>query len=506
MSRAGLAGTLAALVAARLALPALAHPAYGFHRDEFLYFAMADHLDLFRMQFPPFIALAARASRALFGESVLAARVPAALAGTALFALVLGLARRLGGRGWALAFAAVALAAPAYLRASVLFQPVVFDQLWCAAAVTALLLAALGGSPRWWLAAGAALGLGALTKFSVAFYAAGLGAAALAPPLRRHLRTRWPWLGLAIALLLAVPSLSGQAAHGWPFIAQMRTLAGGQLGRVSPAGFLAGQLALLGPGLVVAAAGLAAAITGPGRDALLPAAVFALGVLAALAALHGKPYYGAPVYPPLIAIGAVTLERGLAAGRRRWMRPALAGLLGLLNLVALPLGVPVLAPEAMARYADRLGIAEAVRTNRGVTLALPQDYADMLGWEGLVDTVARAAGRLPPEQRARLVVLAGNYGEAGALEILGPARGLPRPASPAGDFHAWGPGPLPGEVVLAIGMSREELEPLFARIEQVAAYDNAWMVPEERNRRVYLCLEPRRSLREAWATLGPRWD
>src|SRR5581483_4327220 len=247
VSRAGLAGTLAALVAARLALPALAHPAYGFHRDEVLYFAMADHLDLFRMQFPPFIALAARASRALFGESVLAARVPAALAGTALFALVLGLARRLGGRGWALAFAAVALAAPAYLRASVLFQPVVFDQLWCAAAVTALLLAALGGSPRWWLAAGAALGLGALTKFSVAFYAAGLGAAALAPPRRRHLRTRWPWLGLAIALLLAVPSLSGQAAHGWPFIAQMRTLAGGQLGRVSPAGFLAGQLALLGP-------------------------------------------------------------------------------------------------------------------------------------------------------------------------------------------------------------------------------------------------------------------
>ena len=62
-----------ALVLCRLLLPLLTrHPAWGIHRDVYLYFAMADHLDLFRMQFPPLIAVVAAAGRAALGESVLA--------------------------------------------------------------------------------------------------------------------------------------------------------------------------------------------------------------------------------------------------------------------------------------------------------------------------------------------------------------------------------------------------------------------------------------------------
>jgi hypothetical protein len=495
------------LIAARLALMGLVHPAYGFHRDELLYFAMGEHLDPFRMQFPPLIAVLARVSRGLFGPRVLAARVPAALAGTALFATVLFLARRFGGHAWATILAGLAMvAAPVFLRASLLFQPVGLDQLWCAVAVGSLCLVSLGASPRWWLGVGLGLGLGALTKFSVAFYGVGILAATVLTPLRRRLATPWPWLAALLAVLLALPSVTGQLAHGWPFLAQARALTAGQLDRVTAGDFFAGQPRMLGAGVLVAGAGLVAAAAGPDRRRLGPAALFALAVLAILLLLRGKPYYAAPIYPVLVAIGAVAFERWLARGRRRMLRPVLAVLLVAGAVPLLPMGIPVLGPDAMARYAARLGLTAPVRTNRGVALRLPQDYADMLGWEPLVGTVATAAGRVPPSERGRLVVLAGNYGEAGALDLFGPARGLPRPVSPAGDFHAWGPGPLPGDLVLVVGVSRPLLTRYFGAVDEVARFDDPWMVPEERDLRIYLCRQPVRTLQAVWPEIGPQWD
>ena len=135
---------LAGLVALRLALPLVTrHGAWGFHRDEFLYFAMADHLTLSGMQFPPMIAIIAAAGRAVFGESVLSARVPAALGGAAITLVVLLFVRRLGGGRVACVLAWLALlAAPLFVRSSVLMHPVVFDQLWATMALTALTLAA----------------------------------------------------------------------------------------------------------------------------------------------------------------------------------------------------------------------------------------------------------------------------------------------------------------------------------------------------------------------------
>jgi hypothetical protein len=160
----------------------------------------------------------------------------------------------------------------------------------------------------------------------------------------------------------------------------------------------------------------------------------------------------------------------------------------------------------MARYAARLGVTHAVQTNHGATLPLPQDYADMIGWDRLVDTVAAAVQRLSPSDRERLVILAGNYGEAGALELLGPSRGLPRPISTAGDFHAWGPGPLPGDVVLTVGIERSDLEPYFGSIEHAAWFDDPWMVPEERYNTILLCRQARQSLQAIWPHVGPNWD
>ncbi|MBX3133091.1 MAG: glycosyltransferase family 39 protein [Gemmatimonadaceae bacterium] len=495
------AALIAALVVARAVLPLwLLAPAWEYHRDELLYFAMGDHL-AWRMQFPPFIAGLAKLSTLAFGDSVWAARVPAALGGAALTGVVLCLLRRLGAGAWAMVLAWLGLAlAPVFLRSSVLFQPVVFDQLWATLAVAALVLASTEDSPRWWLLVGAALGCGLLTKMSSLMYGAAILAVALLHPgLRRHLVTPWPWAAAATALLLGAPTLVGQMHHGWPFLQQLDTLKQGQFAHTSVLGTLAEQPLLLMPAALMVGAALFA------RERLRAASIvaggFAVGLLALVLWQGGKAYYAAPAYPVLIGLGAAVI----ASARRRWLIPGAASAMLALGVPVLPMGVPMLGPSEMAAYATRLGVGTT--TNRGVELTLPQDYADMLGWRAKAEAVARAYGALSEADRAEVVIVGGNYGQAGALARYVARFGYPYPVSTAGDFHAWGPGSRSGKVLLLLAGpdARADLEAFFARVEEVDALADPRAVPEERDVRIFVAREPRASLADVWPSLGPNW-
>lgn len=494
---------LAGLLAARAALSLAIDPAWEFHRDEFLYFAMGEHLSLLDMQFPPLLPAIAHAGHLIFGEHVAAARVPALLGGLALMAAVLLWLRRRGAGRSAVVLCALALSAgPVFVRPSVLLHPVVFDQLWCTLAMLALLEAERTGDGRWWLALGAAAGLGALTKFSVALWGTALAMAALfRPAVRRQLGTRWPWCGVLLAALLAVPSLAGQIRHGWPFLEQARVLGASQLQRVATADVLLEQPLMLGGGVLLALAGLWAV-----RDdaAARTAAVTAAAMLALVLVLRGKSYYTAPVYPALIGCGALALER-LSVRRGRMLLLGTTVTVALVGLGLLPVGTPILAPQPMTRYAAALGLAGVTRTNRGDRLDLPQDYADMLGWRALTDSVAAVIRRLPEADRTRTLVYGDNYGEAGALALHGPSRGLPSVISVAGDFHAWGPGEPGRDIVVTVGADSTALAQLFADVRLGGLFEDARMVHEERHLPIYVCRHPRRPLRELWPLLGPRW-
>jgi hypothetical protein len=75
----------------------------------------------------------------------------------------------------------------------------------------------------------------------------------------------------------------------------------------------------------------------------------------------------------------------------------------------------------------------------------------MLGWERQVAAVAGVYHGLSNEERRQAVIVAGNYGEAGAIDFFGPRLGLPPAVSPAGSYWFFGPGTRPGAVVVAIG-------------------------------------------------------
>ena len=501
-------GALAAIAAATVAFHVVANAwsPYGVHRDELLYLAMGRHLRLWAMDFPPFIALAAQASRALaapFGgehalTSVTMLRVLPALAAALIVVLAAKMAEALGGgRGTQLLAALCVLASPLYLRTGALFQPVVFDQLWWTLALYALVKV----DRRGWMLLGAALGIGLLTKFSVAFIAAGVLVGVLATPLRRTLRTPWPWAAVLLAAVIGAPAVVGQLRLGWPVLQQMADLRASQLARVGPGEFLSGQL-LLGPAVLLAALGVWALLTRPALRVGRPAGVACVVAFVLLLLAHGKAYYVGPIYPTLWAAGAVALGA-------RWRLAAAGVLVAGYGLVALPLGLPILPPMAMARYAAAIGVG--TDTNTGGRLALPQDFADMLGWPEQAKAAARVFHALSAADQARAVVAAGNYGEAGALELYGPALGLPAPVSAAGSYWFFGPGPRAGEILLVLGDSAgvaRHLPTLYTRVRPVARAMpdslRAWVVPEQRNSWIFVCDGARQSLQQAWPSLAGR--
>ena len=473
---------------------------YEIHRDEFLYLGMGKHLQFWGMDFPPAIAVLARLSRGLFGDTLFGVRFFPALGGTAILALTGLLARELGGGRFAqgLAMSALLLCA-LFLRPAALFQPVVFDQLLWTLGFFALIKLAQSPERRWWLLLGIVGGLGLLTKFSIGFFAFGVFVGLLLSSHRKVLLNRWPYIAVLIAVVVGSASWIGQIRLGFPVVMHMKELQAYQLRRVSYSEFLVGQVWMLGPAVLLAAAGLlfllAARSTRPYR-AVGWACVAAFLVLLVL---HGKAYYIGPIYPLLFAAGATALG-ALPKIAARSANGVMLALTILWGAIGLPFGLPIVPPQQMAKYAVAVGIKGAVTTNQGKVLSLPQDYADMLGWKEQVAAVAQVYEALPPEKRNDAVLIARNYGEAGALDFYGPRHSLPRVLLPHNNL-LWPPPPNPADVVVTLGISTNDLSRFFRSVRVAAVYDDPWRVPEERNVPICIAETLYKSLDEAWPGL-----
>lgn len=493
-----LLGTLA------LVLHLLPRPGYGFHRDELLYLAMADHLQFFDMQFPPLIAVFGRLARALPLDQLTAIHLLAALAATGILAVTVAISRRLGGPREAQILAALsALVAPLLLRAGALFQPVVFEILWWSLAALAFTALVAEGDRRWWLLLGIMAGLGGLTKFSAAVFGAAIAVGVLCAPLRRDFRTRWPWLALLLGGAIALPSVLGQMHWGWPFLIQARVLRETQLERVTAGSFLSGQLLMAGAAAPLLLAGAIGLFASRALRRFRSLGVAAAMAFLLLLVMHGKEYYFGPMHPMLLAAGSVVAGGWLAARPRLRWAAASYGIAG--GLVLLPIGIPLVPPLAMARYAAALGITRATTTNSGTRLPLPQDYADMLGWREQVAEVARVYRALPDSDRVWTVIVGGNYGRAGALAAYHREFGLPYPVSRHGDFYNWGPGDLEPTVVIVVGGTVPELREIFGDVVEAGRITTPLGVEEEQEVAVHVCRNLRQPFLQLWRALGPEW-
>ncbi len=473
-ARAPLAVAALALVAAAvLAIHLSCLTRYGWFRDELYYLSCAKRLAWGYVDHPPLSIAILAALRAIAGDSLAVARLAAVAAGTLLVFLSGALAREMGGGRWAQVVAAAALGvAPIVLSATHTYSMNAFDLVFWALATLLALRAFARGGARAWLALGVALGLGLLGKWSVAWLGAGLAVALVASPARRQLLTPWPYLAALLAGAIVAPNLVWETRNGWPTLEFMRNASTHKMQPLDLAGLLGAQLLVLGPG--AAAIWVAGFVVALRRSAWRPLAIVWLVTLALLVANgSARAGYLALAALPLFAAGAVWWEE-----RGRVARGAVALVSIALSLPLAPFALPVLPVEQFVAYQQALGRAPKSEERHAMG-PLPQHYADMFGWPGLADSVARVTASLASEERAGAIVRVGNYGEAGAIELFGAGR-VPTVSSGHNNWAYWN-AEWDGRVLILVGEDSSDVATLFESVEVAAYADHPLAMPYERH-------------------------
>ncbi len=473
---------------------------YGFFRDELYYIACGEHLAWGYVDQPPLIAFIAWLARHTLGTSLFATRFFAVLAGAAIVYATGRVAAELGGGLFAQFLAALSiLLAPAYLAFDNFLSMNAFEPLfWLLCAWIAIRIVK-GASPRLWLLFGAIAGLGLENKHSMLVFGFALVAGLLFAGQTQLFRSKWIWIGGAVALAIFLPNLLWESRHGWPQIEVVRNAQQFKNEAISPLQFLFEQVLFLQPlALPVWIAGLLWYFAAPAGKRFRFLGWSYLLVLAIFIGFDGKSYYALPVYPVLMSAGGVAIENFIAAPRRRWLTAAFPALLIVVGLLTLPFGVPFVPVDTFLRYSSLLPYANSVKTEHDATSALPQLYADMFGWENMAAEIARVYHALPPDEQADCAILGGNYGEAGAIDHYGASFGLPKAISGHNSYYFWGPRAYTGSCVILFGERADELKDLFADSQLVATITNPYAAIVERNVHVYVCRKPRAPLSELW--------
>jgi len=498
----GATAILGGLAAVKLVAQFAGIARYGFFRDELYYMACGEHLAWGFVDQPPLVALVAWFERHVFGNSLASVRLLPVLAGAAVVFLTGILARELGARRYGQFLAASAILwAPAYFAFDSFLSMNAFEPLfWLLCAWIAVRIVK-GASPKWWLAFGAVAGVALENKHTMLVFGFALIAGIVLAGQWRLLFSKWIWLGGAIALVLFLPNLLWEARHGWP---QIEVVRNAQLYKnipISPLRFLGDQIIFLSPlTLPVWLGGLAwLFVAGEGKRFRFLGWAYLI-VLAVFIVLDGKSYYVLPVYPMLMAAGGVAIENLVEARQSwRWLRTTLPVLLVIGGLVALPFGVPILPIDAFMRYSRIIPYANSVKTERDALEAqLPQLYADMFGWENVADGIAEVYRDLPAADRAGCAILAGNYGEAGAIDYYGPALGLPKAISGHNNYFYWGPRGYTGSCVIVFGERSDEFVRYFRDVHVAATIVSAHTMPNEHSIDVYICRDPVAPLAVLW--------
>ena len=490
-----------ALVALALHLTCLTQ--YGWFRDELYYMASTHHLAWGYVDHPPLSVALLALVRSMFGESLAAIRVVAALLGAVTVFLTGRLARVAGGGRFAQGLACLcALLAPVYLAIGHFYSMNAIEMaLWPAASLLLLRALRTGRTPDWAILGGV-LGLGLLNKISASWLGLAIVLGLLLTPHRRALRTPGPWLAAAISALTFLPHLLWQMANRYPTLEFMRNATAQKMARVGPLDFFQGQLLTMGPGNApVWIAGLLFALFArSGRPWRLFAWIWLAVCLMLLAGGRSRASYLSPAYPAIFAAGGVAWERWLSGGFARWAHPALLTVVAALGILAAPFALPVLPVQNFLRYQAAAGMAPGTEERQQVG-PLSQQYADMFGWNELAAKVAQAWESLTPEEQRHARVFAQNYGEAGAVDVLDRRLGLPPTLSGHNSYWLWGPEGWDGRLLIIIGGDPDDNAKWFDSVEQIGTTDSTLAMPYERGLGISIGRGLRMPVAEAWPRL-----
>jgi len=435
---------------------------YEPHRDEFLYLAEAHHMAWGYMEIPPLLSVFAWISN-WFGHGIFWIKLWPALFGAFTYLIVGKIILSLGGRSFALFLAFLAFVLGIFLRMHFLFQPNFLEVFFWTMIAYSIFQFIQTGKNKWIYIFGISIGLGMISKYSVAFFVVSVLAGLLITRNYKIFLNKHFYFAGVVAILIFLPTFIWEYQNHFPVVVHMHELEQTQLQYVSPKGFLIDQFLMNLPCVFIWIAGVYFAVFKEnGKYKIFAWAYFFVILL--LLYFHGKNYYSAGVYPVLFAIGAFHLERFANKHSRIWKYAFIIFPLAI-GIPIIPLGLPVAKPDKLASYYKAIHVKNVgfLKWEDLQNHPLPQDFADMLGWKEMTQKTAEAYLTLSREEKKNTIIFADNYGEAGAINFYGKKYNLPEAYSDNASFLYWLPDSIRVVNIVLITDDEEEMQHSFIK-------------------------------------------
>ncbi|MBA9079829.1 ArnT family glycosyltransferase [Rufibacter quisquiliarum] len=390
----------------------LISPEYDLQRDEYLHLDQANHLAWGYVSIPPMTAWISFLIK-LLGNGLFWVKFFPALFGALTIVVVWKAIEELNGNLVALILGATGVLFSALLRLNTLYQPNSLDAL-CWTSLYFIVIKYLNTQKPKWLYVGAIIfAIGFLNKYNIVFLLIGLLPAILMTEQRAVLIRKHLYLAMLSGLLLILPNLLWQYQNQFPVIHHLNELAETQLVHVNAWGFLKSQLLFYAGSLFVIFSALYTLLfyrPFHTYKAFFWAIIFTLAVFIYFKA---KDYYAIGLYPIYVAFGAVFIADMLKTGRKRYWQAVAIAIPVLFFIPMYNIAFPNKSPEYILQHAEQYRDLGMLRWEDGKDHALPQDFADMLGWKELAHKVDGIYSNLP--EPGKTLVLCDNYGQAGAI-------------------------------------------------------------------------------------------
>jgi hypothetical protein len=470
-----------------------------YHRDELLYFSLGMHPAFGYATVPPLIGWIAWLMQSLFGSSVFAVRLFPALMSGVMVILISAIAKELGGSVYARILAAVGIMVSVFgLRTFFLFMPVHIDLMFWTLLFYLIIRYINTSSDKYLLLIGITAGLALLNKYLIGLL---LLIVLIIVPFTRYrtiFKNKKLFLGLLAGMLIFLPNLIWQIVNGLPVINHLGELARTQLVNVSKTSFLIDQVASPTAASILTIAGIIYLFINKEARKYRFLGLVVISVIVTLMLLQGKSYYTQGVFPFLIAAGAVSWEKIL---KTKLSRLLLVFFILIITWPIIPIGVPIYKKEKLVEYFNHLktkyGMDFMCRFEDNSIHSLPQDYADMLGWEELTAITGKAWDKIPDKKSA--FIYGENYGQAGAITIIGKKYHFPEAVCFNESFRYWIPQGFDPDIKSMIYINDqpgEDVRQIFGKITKVGSISD----PDAREfgTAVYLCEDPVSSFNEFW--------
>jgi len=411
---------------------------YEPQRDEFLYLAEGRHLAWGYMEVPPMLSIFAWLTD-FFGGSIFWIKFWPNLFGAFTFILIAKMIDHLGGKWFAILLALFPFVFSGWLRMFFLFQPnapeIFFDTLM----VYGVFRFVQTSKDKWLYVIGIAIGLGLLSKYTVAFWTVSLLLGLCLFNARSVLANKHFYFSLLLAAFIFLPNFLWQYQHNFPVFFHMNELKETQLQYVSVLGFFSGQFLMYLPVFFVWIAGLIALIFVFQFRKFRSFAVAFIIYQLLMILFQGKDYYTAGTFTVLFAFGAYWLEQ-LTGGKKKWLRPAMIVFSCGLGIILWPILLPVAKPASLSNYYEMISLKKTggLRWEDHKDHPLPQDFADMLAWKEMTEKTEKAYGRLSENEKKSSVIWCDNYGQAGAFNFY-KGHAFPESYSSNASFLFWLP-------------------------------------------------------------------